>query len=88
MPCFVLFGPEPPPGSAETQPDLLQQLIMTEPCPAAATSPALQEPSVIQLEDSVPAGSMSSGVSAQNVPQDTMGFPTADVSEYINFWLI
>lgn len=46
------------------------------------TSPALWGPSVIRLGDSVPAGSTSSGDSAQNVPRDSMDFPTANVSEY------
>lgn len=47
------------------------------------TKPVLQGLSVIQWEDSVPAGSMSLDGSAQNVPLDTLDFPTADVSTYL-----
>lgn len=55
---------------------------------ATVTSPALQRPLVIRLEDSVPAGSMSLVVSAQNVPRDTTASPTADVSNgsFFLFW--
>lgn len=55
---------------------------MMELCLATVTSPAPQGPLVIRLEDSVPAGSMSSVDSAQNVLRDTMASPTADVSEW------
>lgn len=51
---------------------------MTELSLATVTIRVPLGPSVIQLEDNVPAGNMSSGGSAQNVPQDTMDFPTAD----------
>lgn len=47
-------------------------------CLATVTNPAPQGPLAIQLEDSVPAGSMSSVGSARGVPQDTMASPTAD----------
>lgn len=55
---------------------------------ATVTRPALQGPLVIRLEDSVPAGSMSLVVSAQNVPRDTTASPTADVSNgsFFPFW--
>lgn len=49
---------------------------------ATVTSPALQGPLVIRLEDSVPAGNMSSVVSAQSALRDTMASPTADVREW------
>lgn len=52
-------------------------------CLATVTNPAPQGPLVIQLEDSVPAGSMSLVGSAQSVPQDTMASPTADVSKHM-----
>lgn len=52
-------------------------------CHATVTSLALQGPLVIRLEDSVPAGSMSSVDSAQSVPRDTTASPTADVSKWL-----
>lgn len=69
-------------SSAETLPALLHQPIMMELYLATVTSPALQGPLVIRLEDSVPAGSMLSVVSAQSVLRDTTASPTADVSEW------
>lgn len=52
-----------------------------ERCPATVTGPGLQGWPAIQLEDSAPAGSTSSAVSAQSVLQDTTASPTADVSD-------
>lgn len=49
-------------------------------CPATVTDLGLRARPAIQLEDSAPAGSTSSAVSAQSVLQDTMASPTADVS--------
>lgn len=60
---------------------------MTELWLATVISLAPQGPLVIQLEDSVPAGSTSSDDSAQSVPLDTTASPTADVSKHTYFWL-
>lgn len=56
---------------------------MMEPCLATVTNLALQGLPVIQLGDSVPAGSTSLVGNAQSVPRDTMASPTADVSEHL-----
>lgn len=50
-------------------------------CRATVTLLAPREMHAIQWEDSVPAGSTSSAVSAQSAPRDTTVFPTAGVSE-------
>lgn len=52
-------------------------------CLATVTSPALQGPLAIRLEDSVPVGSMSSVDNAQSVPLDTTVSPTAGVSKWL-----
>lgn len=79
----VTLAQEHLPSSAETRPALLLQHIMMVLCRATVTHLALQEASVMQLEDSVPAGCMWLGGSAQSVPLDTSDFPTADVSQHL-----
>lgn len=56
---------------------------MMELCLATVTSPALRETLATPPEDSVPAGSTSSAAGVQSVPQDTLAFPTAGVSEWL-----
>lgn len=79
---FVFLGPEGLPSFAKLQSALWLQLTMTELCLVTATSPVLLGLIAVQLVDSVPAGRTLLDDSAQNVPQDTMDFHTADVSLY------
>lgn len=78
---FFPSAPNLPRRSAESPPARSQRPTTTALCPATVTDPGLRGRPAIQLEDSAPADSTSSGVSAQSVLRDTTASPTADVSQ-------
>lgn len=77
---YISGAPKQLHGSAESPPVLWQRPTTMELCRATVTDSVLRVRPAIQLEDSAPAGSTSSAVSAPSVLQDTTASPTADVS--------
>lgn len=66
---------------AESPPARSLRPTTTALCPATVTDPGLRARAAIQLGDSAPADSTSSGAGAQSVLRDSTASPTADVSQ-------